>query len=205
MKKKLVMRYFSPAESTNEGWEKYSLPIGNGYFGASVFGGYDTERIQFTTNTFCNDYSHGGVANFGEVFIKFNHNNVENYERGLSLNTGVAYSTYNTDSVSICREAIASYPDKVFAYKIIAQGGTVDFKTELVIPYLNERPIEDGGRTGEISVDNNILIMRGTLPLRELIYEARLEIVTDGDLISEADSIIVKNATNAVLYYTLDT
>ena len=55
MKKELIMRYFSPAESSNEGWEKYSLPIGNGYFGASIFGGTDSERIQFTTNTFAND------------------------------------------------------------------------------------------------------------------------------------------------------
>ncbi len=205
MKKQLVMRYFTPAERTNEGWEKYSLPIGNGYFGASIFGGYDTERIQFTTNTFCNDYSHGGVSNFGEIFINFSHNEVENYERGLSLNTGVAYSKYDADGVKICREAITSYPDKVFSYKITVQNGTLDFKTELAIPYLNERPIEDGGRTGEITVDNNVLIMRGTLPLRELIYEARLAIVTDGDLISETNGITVKNATDAVLYYTLDT
>ena len=65
MSKKMIMRYFSPAENSNDGWEKYSLPIGNGYFGASVFGGYDVERVQFTTNTFANPYYLGGVTNFG--------------------------------------------------------------------------------------------------------------------------------------------
>ncbi|MBQ8875992.1 MAG: hypothetical protein IJY63_00405, partial [Clostridia bacterium] len=44
------------AENTLEGWEKYSLPLGNGYFGMSIFGGTDVERLQFTTNVFANTY-----------------------------------------------------------------------------------------------------------------------------------------------------
>ncbi len=205
MKKQLIMRYFSPAERTNDGWERYSLPIGNGHFGASVFGGTDSERIQFTTNTFCNDYSHGGVSNFGELFIDFVHCDVKSYERGLCLNNGIVYSKYDANGVMINRQAFVSYPDKVFAYKITAQNGTTDFKIRLVIPYLNERPIEEGGRTGEITTEGNTLVMRGTLPLRELVYEARLAVVTDGDTTTNDDSITVKNATNAVLFYTLDT
>ncbi len=203
--KKMIMRYFAPAERTNDGWEKYSLPIGNGYFGASVFGGYDAERIQFTTNTFCNPYQLGGVTNFGEVFIDFNHQKVQNYERGLCLNTGVVYSEYDINRVKIHREAFTSYPDKVFAYRITAQNGAVNFNVKLIIPYLNERSLDDGGRTGEITVEDNTLVMRGTLPSRELIYEARLAIVTDGVVVSGSDSITVNNSTDAVLIYTLDT
>lgn len=203
--KKLIMRYFSPAESTNEGWEKYSLPIGNGYFGASVFGGINTERIQFTTNTFCNPYDKGGVTNFGEVFINFDHKEISGYERGLCLDTGVAYSTYKADGVKISREAFTSYPDKVFAYKITALDGRIDFNTELYIPYLNDRALDDGGRTGEITVQENVLVMRGTLPSRELIYEARLAIVTDGNIKQKGNSLKVENATEAQLFYTLDT
>ena len=37
--KKYVMRYKEAAEDSLSGWETQSLPIGNGYFGASVFGG----------------------------------------------------------------------------------------------------------------------------------------------------------------------
>ena len=205
MKKNLTMRYFSPAESTNEGWEKYSLPIGNGYFGASVFGGINTERIQFTTNTFCNPYDKGGVTNFGEVFINFDHQEIGGYERGLCLDTGVAYSTYKADGVKILREAFTSYPDKVFAYKITALDGKVGFNTELYIPYLNDRALDDGGRTGEITIQENVLVMRGTLPSRELIYEARLAIVTDGNIKQNGNSLKVENATEAILFYTLDT
>ena len=205
MKKSLIMRYFSPAESSNEGWEKYSLPIGNGYFGASVFGGADTERIQFTTNTFANPYSTGGVSNFGEVFIDFNHSDVSNYERGLLLDDGVAYSKYCVGDICVNRKCFTSYPDKVFAYKINTQNGTVDFDISLLIPYLGERSLDEGGRTGEISVENNTLVMRGTLPSRELIYEARLAVVTDGKVIENDNKLSVKTASEAVLFYTLDT
>lgn len=203
--KNLTMRYFTAAESTNDGWERYSLPIGNGYFGASIFGGTDSERIQFTTNTFCNNYANGGVSNFGEVFIDFNHTNVTNYERGLRLCSGVAYSEYEKGGVKICREAFTSYPDKVFAYKIETQNGKIDFEVRLVIPYLNERPVEEGGRTGETGVEDNVLVMRGTLPSRELIYEARLAAVTDGTITAGADTLKITDATCATLYYTLDT
>lgn len=199
------MRYFSPAERSNEGWEKYSMPIGNGYFGASVFGGYDIERIQFTTNTFANNYSQGGVSNFGEFLIHFNSQNVTDYERGLLLESGVAYSRYVSGGVKLNRQAIVSYPDKVFAYKIDANNGTVDFDIELVIPYLGDRPLDDGGRTGEISIENNTLVMRGTLPSRELIYEARLAIDTDGVVTTNDKTLCVNGATTATIYYTLDT
>ena len=205
MKKSLIMRYFSPAESSNEGWEKYSLPIGNGYFGASVFGGTDTERIQFTTNVFANNYANGGVSNFGEVFIDFNHSDVSNYERGLLLDNGVEYSKYTVNNICVNRECFTSYPDKVFAYKINTQNGTIDFDISLLIPYLGERPLDEGGRTGEITVENNTLVMRGTLPSRELIYEARLAVITDGEVVESGDKLTVKNSTEAVLFYTLDT
>lgn len=205
MKKQLIMRYFSPAESTDEGWEKYSLPVGNGYFGASVFGGEICERVQFTTNTFANNYMQGGVTNFGEYYIDFKCNSVKNYERGLSLDKGVVYSEYQADCVNISREAFASYPDKVFAYKITATGGTVDFDVRLFIPYLDKRPIDEGGRTGEIKVQDGALVMRGTLPSRELVYEARLGILTDGAVKSDGEKLCVSGAAEATLLYTLDT
>ena len=40
------LRYTSAAPDSYDGWEKWSLPIGNSGIGASVFGGVQTERIQ---------------------------------------------------------------------------------------------------------------------------------------------------------------
>ena len=58
MKKNLVLRYLEEAPDSINGWEKYSLPIGNGRFGASIFGGVKKERIQITI--------YGLIMNIGE-------------------------------------------------------------------------------------------------------------------------------------------
>lgn len=44
----------------DEDWEHWSLPIGNGYMGATVFGRTDTERIQLAEKTLATDLYNGG-------------------------------------------------------------------------------------------------------------------------------------------------
>jgi alpha-L-fucosidase 2 len=43
----LVLWYDEAAPDNHEGWENWSLPIGNGGLGATVFGGVESERLQF--------------------------------------------------------------------------------------------------------------------------------------------------------------
>lgn len=47
----LILKYNTPAPDTPEGWEKYSMPIGNSYLGGNVFGGIEYEHIQITENS----------------------------------------------------------------------------------------------------------------------------------------------------------
>ena len=49
----------------DEDWERWSLPIGNGYMGAAIFGRTDTERIQLSEKTLANRgcYDQGGFTN----------------------------------------------------------------------------------------------------------------------------------------------
>ena len=49
--KSLRLWYDEPAPNSHQGWENRSLPIGNGYMGASIFGGVEHERIQFNEKT----------------------------------------------------------------------------------------------------------------------------------------------------------
>ena len=69
-KKRLVLKYSFPAEDSMIGWERESLPLGNGYMGASVFGRTDTERIQLTPNHLQNPGELGGTTSFADIFIK---------------------------------------------------------------------------------------------------------------------------------------
>ena len=50
-KNSMKLRYDEPAALDHTGWENASLPIGNGYMGATVFGGIETERVQFNEKT----------------------------------------------------------------------------------------------------------------------------------------------------------
>ena len=53
--------------SSNDDWERWSLPIGNGFFGANVFGRTETERITVadktlgTSNMKSDNYLFGGL------------------------------------------------------------------------------------------------------------------------------------------------
>ena len=112
----------------NDGWEKWSLPLGNGYMGVNVFGRTETERLQITENSLENPIAfnakypggNGGLQNFCECYLDFGHTDVQNYRRSLSLNHAVAKTEYTCAGVHYTREHFASYPDKVFVTKITA-------------------------------------------------------------------------------------
>ena len=106
--KNYVLKYYAPADDSMDGWEKYSLPIGNGYFGASIFGRTDSERIQITTNTFANTKAQGGVSSFADVRLDFGDTQVKDYCRGLDLREGIAYTKYTAKDVCYHAEAFYS-------------------------------------------------------------------------------------------------
>lgn len=202
--KKYVMRYRAAAEDSLDGWENQSLPIGNGYFGASVFGGEKSERVQFTTNEFANVYSLGGVTSFADLYIESGFSCVTDYERGLDLTDGAAYSRFRCGDEKIERTAFCSYPDNVFVYGI-ATSGKRDFTARLVIPYLGAREEKDGGRTGRIYAENDSLVLRQTLPLRDCTGELRLSVLTDGRATVTDKEIKISGASEVSFLVVLGT
>ena len=202
--KELKLRYKTPAERTNEGWEKYSLPIGNGYSGASVFGGTDAERAQFTTNAFANTFRLGGVSNFLELYVDFN-DKAKDYERGLDLRTGIAYSEYLSDFGKTVRKAFFGYLDNVFVYRAEFSKPKDLLRVRAEIPYLGDRPLNEGGRTGEVKTHGEEIEILGTLPSRDLKYFAKVAVATDGEKRCENGEIVVINALYADIYVVFDT
>ncbi|MGN1077848.1 MAG: glycosyl hydrolase family 95 catalytic domain-containing protein, partial [Candidatus Gallimonas sp.] len=205
MEKRLGLKYYQPAEDSMEGWERYSLPIGNGYFGASVFGGADRERVQFTANVFANTYQNGGVSDFAELYIETENGEVKDYERGLDLTDGTAYSRYRDQGAMVKRTAFADYPDKVFVYRIAVENGRKNISARFSIPYLNARSVQDGGREGKTFAEGAAHVLRESLPLRELTGEARLSAVTDGVMRVTDDGIKVIGASEVTFFAVLGT
>ena len=132
------------------GWQNWSLPLGNGYVGANVFGRTETERIQITEKTLANPWQLpktvngstsypevAGLNNFSETYIDFGHkfSDVRNYRRELDLRTAISSTTYTYDEATYSREYFVSYPDNVLVIRLDAEDGPLSFTLRPTIPF----------------------------------------------------------------------
>lgn len=174
-------------------WENSSLPIGNGYMGANIFGRTDTDRIQLTENTLSNKGNYpsiGSLTSFAELFIDFDHTNISNYKRYLNLNNGVAGVAYSSNGINYTREYFASYPDKVLALHIKANlPGKVTCKIRPVIPYLRNPDTSRAkdGRTGKVFAKNSIITLSGKLQYFNIDYEGQIKVIPYGGKIEASN------------------
>ncbi len=178
-----AVQNMTPSDSD---WERWSLPIGNGYMGASIFGRTETERIQLSEKTFCKKGLWGlsSFSNFAEIYLDFYHYSPRNYRRELSLDNAIATVKYDYDGVKYCREYFANYPSNVIVVNIKAdKPGKVDFTLRPVLPYLRESDEEGLGRTGRVYAEDNLITMSGKVPYYDLAYEAQIKVIPAGGAI----------------------
>ena len=109
-----VVRSGKPAADDITGWERESYPIGNGWFGVSVFGGVECERLQVTENSVLTKRN---LTNALDIRLRFKTSGGEaaDYSRTLELETGIARVEYKAGGVAFTRDCFASYPDRVLA------------------------------------------------------------------------------------------
>ena len=103
---KASVHYEELASEEGTVWERWTLPLGNGHFGASYYGYTDTDRIQITENSLCNPYvsnnglprtrTNGnlGLSSLAEIFLDFGHGEVSEIERYLDIERAVAGLKY---------------------------------------------------------------------------------------------------------------
>lgn len=132
------MRAFLP--SVDVPWMEYALPIGNGEFGAMVYGGIHCDQLQFNDKSVWTGTSNrrGSYQNFGDLFIEdisgvFESAPVKNYVRWLDMRNAVAGVRYSdANGVNYIREYISSLPAKVVAVRIAAdKGGKISVRLRL--------------------------------------------------------------------------
>ncbi|MBP3293012.1 MAG: glycoside hydrolase N-terminal domain-containing protein, partial [Clostridia bacterium] len=191
---KLKLRYNKPAPDNEEGWERYSMPIGNSYTGGNVFGGVKRERIQVTENSTENPGHLGGLNSFADLYFHFPHDeeSVQNYERGLDIGHALAYVRYDADGVHVEREYFASYPDRTIAGKI-RTSAPVTLTAEVKIPFLTEE--EGREKRGEVTSDGNTITMTGIMCAYRLRFAAKLTVRTDGTVTAENGGLTIADAT----------
>ncbi len=212
----LNLKYDKEAPDSAKGWEEYSIPIGNGYMGANIFGIVSRERIQITENSLLNPQylaplpdDTGGLNNFAEVYIKFPHEEVLEYERGLSLDNAVAYTEYKYNGVKYTREYFTSYPDKVLVVRFMSsEEKALELDVCPEIPYIKDYSTQPGdlcGKEGMVSTDENDIILRGRMNYFNVVFEGRIRVITDGITETYETGIKVKRATSAVIIMAVGT
>lgn len=228
-KKELKLWYDSPAPFGNEnlrkwegssasepddGWEKWSLPLGNGYLGACVFGRAKTERIQITENSLCNPYCNksGGLNNFAEVYLDFGHDRPQGYTRDLVLDDAVAHVQYSCDGVTYRRECFTSYPDKIFVLRLTAsEQGKVSFTLRPEVPYQKAFGAPDFmGKSGSVTAEGDTIILSGLLEHYQVAFEGQFRVIPDGGIMTaqngeDGGTITVEGADSAVILLAVGT
>ncbi|MBQ9797693.1 MAG: glycoside hydrolase family 95 protein [Clostridia bacterium] len=204
---------FGDPPRKDDGWERWSLPIGNSYMGASVFGRTETERLQITENSLYNpaDWSHerfhnAGLNSFCEVYLDLGHpfEEVRDYSRSLSLNTAIAKTEYTYGGVRYEREYFASYPDRVLVVHLSAdRAASVSFDVRAEFPYSGPDLIREGdgwGREGEVTVNGNRITLTGKMYHFGILFEGQITVLpTGGELTPQKDRIRVQNADSVTL------
>lgn len=199
--------YKKPAYSNNVGnvWMEYSLPIGNGELGASLFGGVKTDEIQFNEKTLWtgspNDMGHHGtymnfgsvvVKNLGSVFSNTTSKAVRNYVRFLDIDKGVGGVNY-TDAAqtSYTQRYIASAPDGVIAARYKAEGSN---KLHLRFSLVPGERLNDGGTS---YTADGYATFAGKLTT--VYHNARFKVVPIGGTMKATNTGIVVEGAEEIL------
>ncbi|MGN1339533.1 MAG: glycosyl hydrolase family 95 catalytic domain-containing protein [Oscillospiraceae bacterium] len=220
-------------------WEQTCLPIGNGYMGASMFGGIKTERVVLNEKTFwaggpCAnrpDYYGGnhrdrykyvkqvqelladgenkkaeellsmltGDGDFGTYLLLCDmvldfalpEGEVSGYKRCLDLDKSLYSCGFTVGGVEFRREAFASYPARVIAFRFTAsQMGALDFTLSL-----------DKTHAATITAEGGTLVYSGAGEDNGMRFDARFSVSTDGEVIPGEGTLSVKGASEAVIYF----
>ena len=224
--------YTEIEKHVNDDWERWSIPLGNGYVGANIFGRTETERIQLTEKTLANPYritsgspNTDGLNNFSETYIDFGHTNsaVSRYSRELDLKTAVSTVSYQYGGVTYTREYFTSYPDKAMVIKLDASGsGNLSFTLRPTIPYEQEymnTAGDKGGKWGEVtsSVSDGVgtIELTGKLEYFDIDFMGLYKVYTNGGTVTATTTtnkygdtdgtITVSGATSAYIVITMGT
>ena len=178
----LTLWYDQPAtaQTSDNIWMEYSLPIGNGQLGACLFGGVGRDEIQFNEKTLWSGGpsdmgEYGFYRNFGSVLVDdlagATDAKATGYVRFLDLEEAVAGVDYTLDGYSYSRRYISSYPDGAIAVRY-----TTTNPSGLHLR-ISVQPGEDLGNPVVAYADRDTHFSGR---LTTVSYDARLRVTTSG-------------------------
>ncbi len=204
----LTLWYVKPAMGVDNPWMEYSLPLGNGHLGASLFGGIQVDQIQLNEKTIWTGTptvigNHGGYHNLGGIFVhdlseNFNTTDKKafNYNRFLDIERGVGGVNFSDKAgTKYERRYFSSAPDDVVAAHYKATGAN---KLHLRFALAAGEDIN----ASDPKYDNNgEASFAGKLPT--VYYNARMKVVpTGGTMTVTKEGVEVKDATEVKVIFS---
>ncbi len=209
------LRYNKPAELSNKGWEKESIPLGCAHFGVSVFGNPAKDRLQVTHNAVLTGRrkrpNAANLTNALEIHLDCPVDEFTAYERGLDIDRAVSWVEYETEGTRFRREYFTSFPGRVLAVRLTSSSkGAVNFTLRPEIPFLHPWESEGGsrdfGRKGTVSSSGAVIDVKQEFERFKVKFAGRFEVVQQGGKISDdGKTVSVKGADEAVVYFSCDT
>lgn len=150
----------------------------------------------------------------GDLEIDFSlKGKIKDYKRTLDLERATATVEFNCGGASYKREYFASFPAKAIAAKLTCDGGKMNFTVSLTSKLRSNNKTENGilYLDGECPGENNInnesskYAYFDTPELRGIQFRAGVKIETDGESSEYENTLQVKNASYACLYFTAET
>ncbi|MCY1720641.1 glycoside hydrolase N-terminal domain-containing protein [Prolixibacteraceae bacterium Z1-6] len=142
---------------------------------------------------------------FGNLLLDFpGHENPMNFKRKLDLEDAVTSVSYDIDGITYNREVLVSEPNQAIVIQLETSGkGALEFSVGMDSPH----------EKYDVTVEGNVLVLKGKAnnypedrvrqgapyPESKLIFEARLRVLTDGELEVENNQLKVNNAKKATL------
>jgi alpha-L-fucosidase 2 len=213
----LTLWYTTQPTVTAADWQEYSLPIGNGHLGASVFGRVDDDVLIFnektlwtgtnSTPTATRDY--GVYQAFGRISMQnLGQKDIvsDSYVRSLNLATAEAKVTYtDTNGVLYERQYIADYDCNVVAVHLSASAtGKLSYEFSLTPADYTTVAGRHFKAENISNLPTNHLGFSGKFEL--LSYAANLRVdVAGGSLSKDGEKIVVRGANEITLYLAAST
>lgn len=138
---------------------------------------------------------------------------VREYTRSLDLEKGLAAVEFESGGIKYKREYFASHPAKAIIARLTSEGGEMNFTVSLHSKLRSNNILEneilylDGECSGENNVGNNSCKQAyyDEPERRGIRFRAGVKIETDGSVCESENTLIVKNARYAYLYFTAQT
>ncbi len=140
-----------------------------------LFNGKNVEADQMFVEKFSRKTVVRSHQTLGDLFLKFNHENITDYRRDLNLSKAISQVQYKTNGYKVTQKVFVSHPHQA----IIVEMTSEDPKGLQGIIAL-KRPFDEGIPTVNVTAKKNELIMMGEVTQRKGSFDSKPAPILEG-------------------------